>query len=49
MTKYTAAIVLFALIGIGLCGFAASQAKATMCNTSCYTVMGHQYCSTYCF
>lgn len=49
MTKYTTAVVLFALIGIGLCGFAASQAKAYSCTTYCYTVMGRQICNTNCF
>lgn len=49
MTKYTAAIVLFALIGIGLCGFAASQAKATTCNTFCNDIGGFRYCTTNCF
>ena len=49
MTKYTISVVLFALIGTGLCGLVASQAKATVCNTSCYTIMNQQYCNTTCF
>lgn len=49
MVKFVSGVALFALVGLGLCGFAASQAKAYSCQTSCYTVFNQQYCNTTCF
>lgn len=47
--KHYIAISLFALIGFGLCAVAASQARATNCNTVCTRIGNYQYCNTYCF
>ena len=49
MLKTFTGIALFALVGLGICGFAASQAHAYYCTTNCYTIGGQTYCNQTCF
>ena len=49
MLKTFTGIALFALVGLGICGFAASQAKAYSCSTYCYTIGSNTYCNQNCF
>lgn len=49
MAKYITAVALFTMIGLGICGFAATKAQAYMCTTTCNTIGGYTYCNQYCF
>lgn len=49
MLKFVSGVALFALIGIGACGFAASQAQAYSCYQSCQTIGGMVFCQTNCY
>ena len=49
MLKTFTGIALFALVGLGLCGFAASKAHAYYCYTTCNTIGGFTNCYQNCF
>lgn len=49
MVKFVSGVALFALVGLGLCGFAASQAHAYQCYQSCFTLGNSVWCNTNCY
>lgn len=48
MVKFVTGVALFALVGIGACGFWASKAHAYFCTTTCNTIGGYTYCNQIC-